>query len=554
MGEVTIRVLVAILLMTGRVQAGAAEEADPLRDMQKLAVLEGRATWGHWGVSRGRYSSWISHSNRLVPLYVYGTRLPDVRQSTYRDTAKLRALYGQLPRHTYNKRATYFDQTLIHRLQTEALAAGKRHIVLIVFDGLDWDTLRAAAIYRSGTVTYKSGRGKGLGFQAYSGVDSDYGYVVTSPLMSGWPQMADVNAQTVSNPMTTLRGGYDARLGGKTPWARPEAPAYHLGHTYPVVWRRHAMTDSSASMTAMTCGEKTYNGSICVDARGRMLTPVAHDAQARGYAIGVVSSVPISHATPAASYARNVSRADYQDLSRDLLGLPSSSHPTDALTGVDALIGGGWGIALDVNRGQGTNYLAGNPFIADDDIARIDVTNGGRYRVVQRAAGTPGGPALLAAATRAAAAGERLFGLFGVTNEPSPGAGGHIPYATADGKYNPAVGISGYTETYSEADVIENPTLAEMTQAALTVLAANTNGFWLMIEVGDVDWAMHDNNIDNTLGSIYAGDAAFRAVADWCEAQGAWHETVVIVTSDHGHYFVLEKPRAFAMDAREAIR
>ncbi len=547
-----LHLLAAALLIAGPASADEAQDLDPMRTLQKQAVFEGRATWGHWGVSRGRYSTWISHSNRLVPLYVYGTKLPNVKRSAYRSAAKLAALYGQVPHHTLNKRATYFDQALIHRLQKEALAAGKRHIVLIVFDGMDWDTLRAAAIYRGGG--YKSGRGKELHFQAYPGVASDFGYVVTSPLMAGWPQMVDVDAQTVSKPMATLRGGYDAKLGGRTPWDRPKVPAYHLGHAYPKAWRRHAMADSAASMTTMTCGVKTYTGSVCVDARGRVLRPVAHEAQARGYAIGVVSSVPVSHATPAASYACNVSRADHQDLARDLLGLPSAAHPTHALAGVDVLIGGGWGMRLNVTRRQGTNYVPGNPYIADADIAKADVANGGRYRIVQRTSETPGGPALLEAATAAAAAGQRLFGLFGVVHEPRPGAGGHIPYSTADGGYNPTTGISGYTEDYSAADVAENPTLADMTRAALTVLSANTNGFWLMIEAGDVDWAMHDNNIDNTLGSIYGGDDAFRAVTDWCEAKSAWQDTVVIVTSDHGHYFVLENPRAFAIKKQREDR
>ena len=61
------------------------------------------------------------------------------------------------------------------------------------------------------------------------------------------------------------------------------------------------------------------------------------------FKVGVVTNVPVSHATPAAAYANNVSRKDYQDLSRDLLGLPSSSHRLTPLAGVDVLIGGGWG-------------------------------------------------------------------------------------------------------------------------------------------------------------------------------------------------------------------
>ncbi len=69
---------------------------------------------------------------------------------------------------------------------------------------------------------------------------------------------------------------------------------------------------------------------------------IGRQLQEQGYAVGVVTSVPISHATPAAAYASNVHRDDYQDLTRDLIGVPSVYHP-GGLSGVDVLLGGGWG-------------------------------------------------------------------------------------------------------------------------------------------------------------------------------------------------------------------
>ena len=38
-----------------------------------------------------------------------------------------------------------------------------------------------------------------------------------------------------------------------------------------------------------------------------------------------------------------------------------------------------------------------------------------------------------------------------------------------------------------------------------------------MVEAGEVDWANHDDNLDNSIGAVISGDAAFRAVADWVE-------------------------------------
>jgi alkaline phosphatase len=98
---------------------------------------------------------------------------------------------------------------------------------------------------------------------------------------------------------------------------------------------------------------------------------------------------------------------------------------------------------------------------------------------------------------------------------------------------------------YTRADIAENPTLADMCRAALDVLGERDK-FWLMVEAGDVDWASHANNIDTAIGAVASGDEAFRAVVAWIERRHAWDDAVVIVTSDHGHLFVLTDPAAFA--------
>jgi alkaline phosphatase len=97
---------------------------------------------------------------------------------------------------------------------------------------------------------------------------------------------------------------------------------------------------------------------------------------------------------------------------------------------------------------------------------------------------------------------------------------------------------------YPEAELTENPTLAEMTSAAIEVLSARDSGFWLMVEAGDVDWANHRNDIDRSIGSVISGDEAVRVITDWVEANSDWDETLLVVTADHGHYLVLVDPEA----------
>jgi alkaline phosphatase len=317
--------------------------------------------------------------------------------------------------------------------------------------------------------------------------------------------------------------------------------------------RPHAVTDSAASATSLCTGRKTYNDAINVDVTGRHLEPIARTLQARGYAVGAVTSVPISHATPACSYANNVTRDDYQDIARDMLGQPSIAHRTEPLAGLDVLIGAGFGVRGDMasDRDQGANFEPGGKYVADSTLAAIDARKGGRYRLALRTFGQAGDEVLAVAAEDAIKRKLRLFGLFGVTE-------GNLPYQTADGDFDP-VGCRPEQQAsadrlrkkycplkpYSEADLIENPTLADMTRTALDVLHSRGN-FWLMVEAGDVDWASHANDIDSAIGAVKSGDAAFQAVVKWIERHDAWNDSVVIVTADHGHLFVLDDPAAFA--------
>ncbi len=513
--------------MWGTLGAGNVPlSADKIRDLQREAEEQKSAEWGHWGKDATRYSSWTNHSNRLIPIYTFGMKLDAYRgaNSPYRDPQKIEKLYGYLPQGVVNSNADYFDQTDLYRIQQDAIQAGKKHIILFVFDGMDWQTTQAAAIYHSGKV-YDSGRGSGLAFQDYRGTETDYGSFVSSPHNTG--TNADLNAQTVLNEEGTQRGGYNAVIGGATPWARPKVDEYLLGQ-----YRRasHAVTDSASSATSMTSGIKTYNAAINVDSEGKQVVPIARQLQSeRSFAIGVVTSVPISHATPAAAYANNVSRNDYQDLSRDLVGLPSIAHRNNPLPGVDVMLGGGWGEDKDSDDKQGDNYVPGNKYLPAEEIASLDHTQGGRYVVAQRTPGQSGSEVLLEAARKAYDNDLRLFGFFGV-------GGGQLPFQTADGDYDP------YGTRYSQADVTENPTLADMTRAALGVLSKNKNGFWLMVEAGDVDWANHSNNLDSSIGAVLSGDAAFQVITAWAEKNNAWNDTVVIVTADHGHYLVIDHP------------
>ncbi len=541
-------------------QPQAARAADPLRDFQAAAILAGKSEVAHWGVDPSNYVLWGTHSNRLIPVYTFGTlgAGPGIdltsytgENSPYRQEGKLRRIYGYLPTHSVSPTAEYLDQTNIYDLQLAGVAAGKKHIFLVIFDGMDWNTTQAAAIYNTKSVAYREGRGRGTHFQEYTAAGTtQYGYMVTSPHNEGTE--VDVDTQSVKNVGGTILGGYDSTRGGPNPWTpAPDLPyLISLPTDAPV---RHAYTDSSSSAVSMTAGIKTYNNVVNRDAAGNKVPTIAHRLQQEGYAVGVVTSVPISHATPAAAYSHNVDRDDYQDLSRDLLGLPSISHPEKPLLGMDVVIGAGAGVSLKIDKGQGKNFVPGNRYLTRIMEQAIDVSHGGPYIVARRTAGVVGSERLRQAAEEAAATGKRLFGFYGA-GDGHGNFSGNLPMQTADGDYQPAPGRTKEATVYSPEDLKENPTLAQMTTAALTVLAKrNEKGFWLMMEAGDVDWANHDNNLDTSIGAVNSGDAAVRVITDWVEKNSNWKDSLLIVTADHGHYLVLEKPEMLAATAATAV-
>ncbi len=359
-----------------------------------------------------------------------------------------------------------------------------------------------------------------------------------------------MNKQKVILQKKELFGGYDYKIAGEFPWSIPTDPDYITGKSTP----KHPYTDSSASAVSMTSGIKTYNASINVTHDGKQVDTIAHILQRKGFATGVVTSVPISHATPASAYSHNVTRSDMQDLSRDLLGLPSISHPgaaaddtdksADPLPGVDLLFGAGWGENSKREASQGSNYVPGNQYIADEDIKKVDAANGGKYTWGSEPLGRKGASVLTAATDQAIANKTRLFGFlerckvifrFVLPMEIT------IQRSTSNAEPKRRT-LSARRKKYSKADLFENPILADFATNALRYLNQRSDKFWMMIEAGDVDWGNHANNIDSSIGAVISGDMAFKAIVDWVEKEKAWDDTAIIVTADHGHYLVLTRP------------
>jgi alkaline phosphatase len=560
-----------LLLAAALLVPGLARADDPIKAVQADAIARKNAKVGrpyHFG-SQGPgdvFSNHTSHTNRLIPVYTFGRKInlgavigPN---SVYRDPAKVKALYGSLPGRTVNPRAEYADQSDLYRVQRDAVARGVKHLFIVWFDGMDWETSRAAAMAKSGKI-YAEDFGSGLTFLDYSAEGSSRaGYFVTAPTHD--KNTPDLDAQTVTIPGESLGGGYDASIAGPNPWTLgplgPGAPGYLKGQSASkadsegvasVGGVLHAYTDSAPSAGEFATGVKSYNNGVNVTDDGRFVPTLFEQLQGQGWKVGTVTSVPFDHVSPAAMYAHNVHRDDYQDLGRDMLGLTSivqidgkaPPHP-----GLDVVMGTGFGQAGragDMARQQGKNAVEGNAHLTDLDKAAIDVKNGGKYVVVQTTPGVNGAAALSEAADRAAKGDHRLFGFYGKASI------NHLPYRTADGGYDPVAGITGKADKYTPEDLLETPKLADLTRAAIAVLA-NKPGrpFALFVEAGDVDFALHDNNLDNAIGAVISGDEAVRAIIAWVEKNSNWDDSAMIVTADHGHYLVIDDPAAIAGTAK----
>lgn len=244
--------------------------------------------------------------------------------------------------------------------------------------------------------------------------------------------------------------------------------------------KTHA-TDSAAAATALATGVKTYNAAIGVGPQKERLTSILEIAQQRGMKTGVISSVPVSHATPAAFAAHNESRNNCAAITHDMLFnvqpdvIMGAGHPEGAAAGKEY------------------EYLAK----ADWDALRNGETP---YTLIQDRAEFQ----RLAAEPRAG----KVFGAFRNHN--------CLTYCNAD---------------RAAADP-NLPTLAEMTAGALRVLD-NPNGFFLMIEGGSIDWNNHANDLNGSIGETLAFDEAVETVLKWIAAHGGWGRNLLIVTADH---------------------
>lgn len=229
--------------------------------------------------------------------------------------------------------------------------------------------------------------------------------------------------------------------------------------------------DSASTATSIATGHKTWSGSINVSEDfSQEYETIAEKLKAqKGYKIGILSSVNLNHATPAAFYAHQASRNSYYEIGLELID-----------SGFDYFAGGG------LKKTTGSD---------GDQTDLYELAEEAGYKVVK---------------TQVEA--EALTAEDGKTIV--------IDEHLADGD----------AMAYEVDRAADEWSLAGYVEKGIEVLE-NETGFFMMVEGGKIDWACHANDAVSTISDTLALDDAVAKAVEFYEKHP--DETLILVTGDH---------------------
>ncbi|WP_322405999.1 alkaline phosphatase [Idiomarina sp. PL1-037] len=287
--------------------------------------------------------------------------------------------------------------------------------------------------------------------------------------------------------------------------------------------------DSAGTMTAMMSGVKTDVGVIGVDetvqrgdcstAQGNELVTALELAEIAGKSTGIISTARITHATPAATFAKSADR-NWEDIS----DMPQEAINSGCKDIAEQLVN------FEANLESRFSGL---------DVDGIEVVMGGGRRHF-----LPKDPAFNSPDAASSVEGDRTDGR-DLTTE------WQTQYPTGIYIYD-SIGFDSITDStervfalFNEShmqyeadrsnDIAGEPSLTEMTEKAIAVLNKNPRGFFLSVESGRIDHAHHAGN---AYGALNDTIEFARAIAKADEMTND-DDTLIIVTADHGHVFTI---------------
>ncbi|WP_368160698.1 alkaline phosphatase [Aeromonas sp. R5-3] len=270
-------------------------------------------------------------------------------------------------------------------------------------------------------------------------------------------------------------------------------------------------TDSAPSMAAYTTGVKMNNEVIamssdtkavapskdvngnkginnCTSDNGKPVPTILELAKAAGKSVGAVTTTELTHATPAATYSHICHRDAAYAIAEQ--AVPGGAGFNTALgDGVDVLMGGG------ANHWTPYNSTSNKGGRADGRDLTAELTAQGYHYVTTKdeLSGVNSG---------------KVLGLFSAKS--------HLDYEL---------------DRVAKGAASTQPSLSEMTAKAIDLLSQNSQGYFLMVEGGRIDHALHGTNAKRSLTDAVALDEAVKTALGKVDLK----DTLIVVTADHDH-------------------
>ena len=230
------------------------------------------------------------------------------------------------------------------------------------------------------------------------------------------------------------------------------------------------ITCSAAAATAIATGSKTNIGRIGMDTSGTVrLESIAEKARKKGMKVGIITSVSLDHATPAAFYAHQPDREMYFEIGWELL-------------------------ASDFNYFAGGGLIQPTGIYRDKQVNLLEEAKLRGYSVISTFAELKG----------LRTEGKTIYFC------DSPASEASLPFALDR--------------------PVQQPSLADLTEKGINLLN-NPKGFFIMVEGGKIDWAGHSNDAGTVVNEVIAFDQAVAKALEFYERHP--EETLIVVTADH---------------------
>ena len=260
------------------------------------------------------------------------------------------------------------------------------------------------------------------------------------------------------------------------------------------------MNNEVISMSAETVAKDPVNdangnklGNNCGTGNGTSATTLLELAKAKGLSAGVVSTARITHATPAATYAHICHRDLENHIAAALVPGGTGYNSALGATGLEVVLGGGK--QFFTVPAAGGKRADGRDLVAEMKAKDYTVANTAtEFNAVDGTKTT------------------RLLGLFTAS---------HMAYDL-------------------DRDATKEPSLAEMTTKAMDVLQQNKKGYFLMVEGGRIDHALHETTAKKALQDTVAFDNAIKAAITKAKVSDPdLKNTLIVVTADHDHTLIM---------------